>query len=244
MGAAAQDDQELERRLAHAREGEPRLSDKAMQAMWSRVRSETTAAPRGLVARLREQPTVVRVLLAMGVAMLVSAVLALSIGPREDFAEVTVVRYVVAMSGLAVLALASFAVSLRGVHRRPLGPWAWVVIGLTLVVPFVLAAIPSIWVPAGVVIEPTDTGYGCTALGILTGGLISVPAFLMQRASVPAVARACAAVAAGGVVAFGLLELHCPSRDVTHLVVGHAAVGAALVAGCAAVVWWRRRSAG
>jgi len=241
MGAAAQDDQDLERRLSHVREAEPHLSEPAMQALWSRVRQETTAAPGGFLVRLREQPTTVRVLMAMGVAMLVSAVLALSIGPREDFADVTVVRYVVAMSGLVVLALASFAVSLRGVHQRPLGPWAWVVIGLTLVIPFVLAAIPSIWVPDGVVVEPTDTGYGCTALGILTGGLISVPAFLMQRASVPAVARACAAVAAGGVVAFGLLELHCPSRDVTHLVVGHAAVGAVLVAGCAALVWWRRR---
>ena len=242
MGAADTAQSEgLEQRLTHAAEARTVLPEPALKAMWSRVREETTAASPGLLTRLREQPTAVRVVLAMGVAMVVSAALVLALEPRDDLADVTIERYAVAMSGLILLAAAGFAVSLRGAHQKPLRGWAWAVIALSLGIPVALAAMPSLWVPEGVVVPATDTGYGCTALGILTGGLVSVPAFLLQRGAVPVVLRACAAVAAGGVVAFGLLDVHCPSRDVTHLVVGHAGVGAVLVAVAAAAVVWRRR---
>jgi hypothetical protein len=180
-----------------------------------------------------------RVVLALGAALVVMAVMTLILGMRNDMGTVAIAPYLVAMGGLALIALASFSVSLRGAHQRPLGGLAWGVVGLALLVPIELALNPDFWSRAPVAAD--SIGTMCLALGIVTGALASMPVFLMQRASVPVMARAAAALAGGGVVAFAMLQLHCPSHDVSHLVFGHAAVGALLVAGSVLIVWMRRR---
>jgi len=236
-------DADVERRLAGARSGEQRLgelSEGEAQALWQRVRALTSAGRGTWRGRLRELPTRLRVVITLAGAALVATLVALIAEPREVFSATTIARYAVLLSALALLAVASFAVSLRGEQAWPLRKKAWVVIALTLALPVLLALMPGIWEPDGEA-PATDSGYFCTLIGLAVGALVSVPAFLMQRAAVPVMARACAALAGGGVVAFGLLELHCPSRAVTHLLLGHAAVGAVLVVLAALAVWWRRR---
>jgi len=225
----------LEKRLASAaREPAPGLSQAEMTALWGRVRAEATAPP-GWLERLRELPTGVRVTMALGFALVVVAIALLATGTRESLAGPGMMRLTLGLSGLALLAAASFAVSLRGMHQRPLRGAGWGVIAMAVAVPVSLALLPQAPHADG------RSGLGCLLFGVATGALVSVPAFLMQRASVPVLARACAALAAGGAFGYALLELHCPSRDVTHLLVGHAAVGVVLVVLSAIVVSVRRR---
>ena len=211
-------------------------------ALWEAVRAQTIDARPTMRARMQEMPTRLRILTALALALVLGTVVALACGVRSDLGTVAIMRYGVAMGGLVLLALAAFSVSLRGAHQRPVGAWTWAVTGLTLVLPIALALLPSIW-------GPTDADWShigasaCHGVGLVTGALVSVPIFLMQRASAPVFARVCAAVAGGGVIAFAMLAVHCPSNDVTHLLIGHAAVGAVLVAIAAVVVWVRRRRA-
>lgn len=228
----------LQERLARAGQAEAgasTLPSGEAEALWAGVRAATVAARPTWRDRLRELPTGARVTIALGIALTLAAMMVLVVGVREVGPGAATERVVLALSGLTLLAAASFAVSLRGIHRRPLKGWAWAVIGLGLAVPFVLAVMP-----AGEVGLERGVGFGCLTIGIAAGALVSVPVFLMQRASVPVMARACAAMAGGGLVAFSLLELHCPSRDVTHLVVGHALVGVVLVVAAGVVAPLRR----
>lgn len=225
----------LGQQLRHAAKGAGApLPEAELAALWGRVRAETTAARPGWRVRLQELPTGMRVTIALASALLLAAVTMLVFGTRESLAAPGMLRVTLVLSGLALVAAASFAVSLRGVHQRPLRGWSWSVIGIAIAVPVGLALLPGGAPFAG------STELGCLAIGLGTGALVSVPVFLMQRATVPVLARACAALAGGGVVAYVVLELHCPSRDVTHLLVGHAAVGLVLVALSAAVVTARR----
>jgi len=226
----------LARQLASAASLQPAgLPEADMAALWGRVKHETTAARSGWRQHLQELPTGVRVTLALATVLVLTAITVLVIGTRESLAGAGIMRVTLALSSLGILAAACFAVSLRGVHQRPLRGWAWAVVAIAVAVPVGLALLPMGAHADG------SSGVGCLLIGIATGGIVSVPVFLMQRASVPVLARVCAALAGGGVVAFALLELHCPSRDVTHLLLGHAAVGLVLVALSAFVVVARRR---
>lgn len=211
------------------------LTPDQLEGLWAGVRAETCAAPSTWRERLRELPTGVRIALALGVASVIAAMMVLITGARGGEIGTPLTSVLLALCALVLLAVASFAVSLRGVHQPPLRRWTWVVIAVALVLPFALALIP----PASLGV--TVSSLACLSIGLATGTLVSVPVFLMQRASVPVLARASAALAGGGAIAYAVLELHCPSRDMTHLLVSHALVGTLLVAVSAVVVWARQR---
>lgn len=190
-------------------------------ALWSGVQHDVQA--KGWRERLRSLPTGLRVTLALSISVVLVAVVMLAAGSREVDGASSM-RLVLVLTALALMATAAFAVSLRGLHRPISRANVWAIVGLAVGLPLVLALTPE----SGV--EAHGSPWRCLVTGLVTGALVSVPVFLMQRASVPVLARAAAALAGGGAIAFGLLELHCTSRDVSHLLVGHALVGVLLVA--------------
>lgn len=217
------------RGIAGKVEPEP-AAQPTVDALWRGV--EARIARRSWRTRLAELPTAARVGVALAIAATVTATAALAFGIRSGMPAM---RVAVALGALALAAAACFAVSLRGVDRRPLGRWAWAVVGLAIALPFALA----LWPGAA---DGHEAGASCLWVGLAVGALVSVPVFLAQRGSVPVWARAAAAVAGGGAGGYAVLELHCPSRDVTHLLIGHALVGVVLViAALVGVAVGRRR---
>lgn len=203
-----------------------------IDALWRGV--ERGVARRSWRTRLLEMSTAARVGLVLAIASSVAALGALAFGIRSGMPAM---RVVLVLGALGLCAAACFAVSLRGLDRRPLGRWAWVVVAAALVLPFVLAVVPA---GAGELVADGPDAP-CLLVGLALGLLVSVPVFLAQRGSVPVWARAAAALAGGGAVGYAVLELHCPSRDVTHLLVGHALVGVVLVIAALAGVAVARR---
>lgn len=190
-------------------------------ALWEGVRQRTADA--SLRGRLRALPTAVRVGLALGCAVTLAGISLAVMGTRETIADDT--RLVVVLAVLVLLAIASFATSLRGLHRPNRRGATWLVVAMGLVLPFVMALVP---VP--LVSDVHTSALRCLLIGVGLGAVVSMPAVLAQRASVPVVSRAAATLTGGGAIAFAWLELHCPSRAVDHLVWGHALVVSVLVA--------------
>lgn len=218
------------------------LDDVDLGALWSSVAEATIAEPVSFRQRLRDLPTRWRVTLAV-LAAFVAATLALLIGGmRLDMGAQTVLRYVVAMLGLVVLTAAAFAVSLRGHHQRPLGKVGLVVVALAVLVPVVLAVMPWLWAPPPELADVPVSHY-CLQLGISTGVIAGGIAWFFQRGDMNGWVRALSAAGGGGLVAFAMLQLHCPAHDATHLLVGHAGVGVFLVLVTSVVVAVRRSKA-
>ncbi len=208
---------ELDERLAAMARQSPPVD---VAGLWSGVQREVRA--KGWRERLRSLPSGLRVTLALASAVVLVAVAMLVAGTREVHGGDTM-RLVLLLTALALIATAAFAMSLRGLHRPTSRMSLWAIVALAVGLPFVLALTPE----GGA--EGHSSHWHCLVTGLVTGVLVSVPVFLMQRASVPVLARAAAAMAGGGAIAFGLLELHCTSRDVSHLLIGHALVGVLLV---------------
>lgn len=217
------------------------LPDSVAAALWAGIRAETVGAKETVGQRLKALPVLARMGIVWGMALVIASIVALIMGFRPEVQGAAAVRYALGMTGLVVLAGTLFYASLRGLHRPAMGKVAWFGIGLALVLPAVLAAWPSLWT-GSVEAAHLETGYGCTVLGLVTGAVVSLTAFALQRSTSPAPFRVLSALAGGGVIAFGLLELHCPSRDPAHLVLGHASVVLALVGlGWAGAAMWRAR---
>jgi len=144
------------------------------------------------------------------------------------------------MLGILVLTGATFAVSLRGHHQKPLGPVAIIVVGLSVMVPVVLAVMPWLWAPAPG-FEAIPVSHVCLELGISTGLIAAGIAWCFQRDDMSGWVRALSAAGGGGLVGFAMLQLHCPAHDATHLLIGHAGVGLFLVLVTTIVVLVRRK---
>ncbi|MFO0747422.1 MAG: NrsF family protein [Myxococcota bacterium] len=219
-----------------------------LDALWQRIEPETVGARRSWRSRLRELSTPKRVgLVLLGTIALSAIVMIVLGGMRGDLASGGLVaRYALALLGLCVLAGAVFAVALRGAHQRPLGVVGWVIVSLAVVVPLALSLLPSVWTAdGGRTLAVVD---GCNVIGCTTGLFAGVLAWLFQRSTTPVTVRVLASAAGGGVIAFAMLQLHCPADNVEHLLLGHSIVGVILVAaaglglGIRRVVMSRRRS--
>lgn len=217
------------RELERARAEDSARASSELDAMWRRLEPETVSAKPTLRRRLSEMPTPRRVGLVVGATLAVATIMLLALGgARGDLISGgLVLRYALAMVGLAVLAGAVFAVALRGAHEPRLGPRAWIVVALGVLVPLVLSLVPSVWQPAAGTTEPVI--YGCPLIGGVLGIFAAVLAYFFQRSTTPTAVRVVASAAGGGVIAFAMLQLHCPADDVEHLVLGHASVGIILV---------------
>ena len=226
------------------------LGPDEVAALFAEVAAATVdpPPPRG-VARLRELSTPWRVAIAVGGALLMAAFAVAAMGVRSDLTAGDLARYGLALAGLAGLVGVAFAASLRGAHQRPLGARAWMWIGLALATPIALALVPGLWetggasMAAGGAMEHAHSPFGvCGWVGLGTGALTAAIAWVFQREGVRVAWRVLAAVGGGGLTAFAILQLHCPSRDATHVLVAHAGAGL-LLAGLAVlvVVFARRR---
>lgn len=216
-----------------------------LDAMFAAVAAETVDRKRSVRDRLRELPTPMRIALAMLGALIMTGAALVVTRIRADITGQALLRYGLAMAAIAALVGVAFAVSMRGPHQRPVGRGVWAFIVVVLAIPLVLSVIPGLWEcerapavhPIGGVHVP------CLLLGIMTGALTAGVAWLFQRTDVPVFWRAGAAVGGGGLTAFAMLQLHCPARDATHLIVTHAGVGLMLALVVAGLVAWRRRTA-
>ncbi|MCB9733486.1 MAG: hypothetical protein H6745_12850 [Deltaproteobacteria bacterium] len=217
------------------------LGSRDLDALFARVAADTVDRAPNVRDKVRELRSRSRVALAATGALVVGVVMLLLTGLHAELGgSQVVVRYAVAMTGIAAVVALMVALSLRGLHRRPLGPWVWVVVGAALLLPVVLAVTPWVW-DTGHPAPYVGVGVPCLALGLVTGGLTGAVVWLFQRGAPRAPWRLLTAAAAGGLTAFAMLQLHCPARDATHLLVGHASVGLLLAAVVGLVVWLRAR---
>lgn len=220
------------------------LTPELPDSLFDSIAADTVDRSPGPVERLREAPTPLRL---AGGALALAGLIGMAAGlmgirPDETWADAT--RVVVLLLALGGLATAALTVALRGYHARPLGSLAWVIIGVSLGVPAVLALWPGLWATGA---APAAAGSGHVGLPmcLIVGALMALAAmgvvWLFQREGRGTAFRLAAAAAAGGLTAFAALQLHCPSHDVHHLLFEHAAPGF-LVAGAALLVGtWRSR---
>lgn len=224
-------DDSTELRACVADAGVDPPSPSELDAMFAAVAAETVDRPPGALTRLRELPTAARVAVATAAVLVVIGLAAAVMGVRGDLGGDATARFALALGGVVVLFVGLVAVSLRGIGARPLGWRAWGAIGVALAAPLALAAAPWLWrtQAAG---PGAETVFGaCGATGLLAGALTAAIVWVFQRDGRGAPWRAFAAVAAGGLTAFVLLQLGCPSTDLVHLVVSHASAGVLLAAG-------------
>lgn len=202
-----------------------------LDAVLGRVEAAAFDSPEGLRERLRSLPTWARASLAAAVALLAGAALLGALGLRADLSAGSALGEGAVLAGLALLVALATAVGLRGAYQRPLGRLGWVVASTVLFVPVALGFLPDAFGTARLgPMTASDPGLGCLALGFAAAAIVGVAAGLMQRGQRPAGWRLGAIAGAGGLVAFVATQLHCPSPDLLHRVIGHGSAGLVLFA--------------
>ncbi len=229
-------DDELESLRGRARDDD--APPPGLDALWQAVERDAERESRSPLGRLRALKTHVRVLLAVGFAFGVAAAFLLIAGYRTDLSVQTIIRYAVLMLGLFALNALVFSVGLRG-PEAPRVRWkTTLVIGLGLLVPVTLALLPDLWLDRDMPPEPEI--FLCVIPGIITGVIVAVLVWLLQRSTAPLWGRVLSVTVGGGVTGFAMLQLHCPARDAEHLLIGHASVGVAMVILTAILLGLRR----
>jgi len=200
------------------------LSDEAFASMFAGVAAETIDAKPTLLRRLQELSTSARVGLGVGVGAGLGGLVLVMLGLRSDVNDMGLAVALVLVF-LAALGSVSVAVSLRGMHQRPMDQFAWLVSGLTLLSPLGFASIPGFW-PGGsappymMPWEGACFWFG-TAVAVSTAAAIS----LLQREGIPAVWRVLTAAGAGGCAGFVVQQMFCPANDTWHQVTAHGFLG-------------------
>ncbi|MEZ4268671.1 MAG: hypothetical protein R3F39_20120 [Myxococcota bacterium] len=218
-------------RADRASVGQCPIARAELDAVLGRLEAVTFDAPQGFRERLRSLPTWARAALAAGVALLAGAALLAALGLRADLSAGSLVGEVGVLAGLALLVALATAVGLRGAHQRPLGRLGWVVASVVLFVPAGLGFLPDVFGVAHLgPMTASDPGLGCLCLGFAAAAIVGVAAGLLQRGQHTVGWRLGAIAGAGGLVAFVATQLHCPSPDLLHRVVGHGGAGLALFA--------------
>ena len=193
--------------------------------------NDTLAATRAPMQRLAELRTPARIAAAGGATLAIAALALLLVPGRPDLA---LGNAAVLAALLGVLGLAALAVSLRGLHQRPLTAWqALVPIALALGVPALLAFWPDLWSMAPAASSSPASALApdtCYPIGLVLASFVTAVLWRFQRATTATWQRLLAALGAGGVAAFVVLQLHCGSLEALHVLVGHAGVGVTLAA--------------
>jgi len=181
----------------------------------------------GLRARLRALPTSVR-LAALSAIAVALTLFELVFNRREDFAAFSPLLFWLISGSLGVSVVLGVRHVLRGVIA-PLGAlsqertWA-----LSLLV---LPAVALLLVPVGSGVPEAAAAWGNPLGCFVYGALLVVPFlflfWLFERRDHVSVATLVAVGALAGVVANLLLQAHCASAHLGHLLLGHATIGAA-----------------
>lgn len=217
-------DAELGRTLA----GQAALAADLPDDLFARIEAsvERETGPR---AWLRSRPTRVRFQI-VALSVLLVAALGGVLHHRPDFADYPASRLVVLLGGYFIIMLVAVGKELTLALRRS-EPVALLVAALGL--PFLVAFAPA--TEASRHAGP-EGALGC----FLYGALLTLPtaALLWASGRDDRISRRSVGLSA---VALGLsanliLELHCPSGNAVHLLLGHASLGLAWLA-----VWWGLR---
>ena len=219
-----QHDAELGRSLADQAALAAPLPDDLFARIEASVQRET--GPR---AWLRSRPTRLR-FQTVALSVLLVALFGGVLHHRADFADYPGLRLVLLLGGYFVVMLIAVGKELTlTVHRRePIAPW----IG-ALALPFIVAFAPA-----------TEASRHAGPEGALNcfafGALLTLPSAALlwafdrdERISLRTVGLSGVAL---GLSANLILELHCPSGNAVHLLLGHASLSLAWLA-----AWWLAR---
>lgn len=218
------------------------LTPGGLDKLLDQVAAQTIDKPLTVRDRVRELPTPVRVAVALGFGVFaVVAVLAM-LGIRPGLESGGLAGYLTAAGCLVAMVGLATSLSLRGMHQRQLGGWAWAITVGALLTPPIIALWPGLWPTAGApAADVTGFGLRCIGLGLAVAAGVGLVMRFLQRVDRPGSWRVTSTAGAGGVVAFAAVQLNCPAADIGHLLVGHGLLGVILaVIGLAAVHVTRR----
>ena len=192
------------------------LSPDALSAMLDEINAQR---PTGWRAALAERSRGWRALVLSGALLALGAILLLASGVRGDLAQARLPLYLSALGLTCVSAGALLILALDGVEDPPRGQLS---LGAALLAPgaLVLAFTSTMDGALPATVETYTTG-NCFAFAGGYGLVFSLIARLFQRDVGWSWRRMVLAGATGTSVALLALDLHCPSRDATHLTMGH-----------------------
>lgn len=194
-----------------------------IESLLEQVQKQT--AETGFRTQIQSLPSAWRVVAALSLMGLISAVIFLIAGVRSDLDErfaalaVPLIFCGVAAGGAVMLAL-------RGPHKAPMRGSNWILAGV-LLFPVILSVLPQPGVDTHGALTPI---LGCLTMGSIAafataGGVLLFTRWMRQDAGTLA-----PAAGAGGLVGFILQQLHCIAGDPIHLLASHGLLGV-LVAG-------------
>jgi len=202
--------------------------DMDLTALERAVRADV-ARERGARAWLRSRSPALRLVLALGFAMLL-AVTVLVVRARGDLHTYPVWRMGLTLGWFGLAAGASAWLALRPVYLPR--PSARLVIGLAafaLAGPLVTALLPAVPTDETLHAHRSALAGGCFTIGALAGVVTLLLARLLDRGGPHGPGPLVLAAAAAGLVGNVALQLHCPINFPAHLLLGHATVPMALV---------------
>jgi hypothetical protein len=177
-----------------------------------------------VLGRLRSLSTPSRLLVA---AAVVASVLAFEgfFRSRTRIAPMPVARVVLAVSLFSVLLAVAARLVLRPLQTNapPRGAYR-TALGAALVLPALFAVSSH-----GVAGSPAGNAFSCFFFGGALGAAFVVLLRALDRGELRSGRSGLLAAAAGGLAANAALELHCPSTNPVHLILGHATIGVALL---------------
>lgn len=203
---------------------------------------ESIQSERGVRGRLRSLSTPWRIACAL-VAVGVVAGFVLVFKPRSDLSAYPIDRLALTVAFYALLIGGAFALELRPLQRRALPGWVRPVLAaVALLVPVVFALVPS---PPAPPMHMTGSfahvTFGCFMFGTGLAIPVLVLLFLLDRRAHGTWGVVLLGAAAGGLVANLGLLLHCPARNVAHILLGHASIGVVFVIAYVLALAWRKR---
>ena len=208
----------------------------AFEQLSARVAADTVDRPTSLRAWLSEAATPVRLTIAGAGVMAVMLIAMVTGGLRADMRSVELVRFIPALTSVVALLAIVLTLTLRGLHRRPMGRALWAILGAAFLLQLGLALFPEIYLSSPAVVPLVDDMEGgalsCLMYGVVTGAPLGLLIWLLQRSDRPPAWRLAGAGCVGGMAAFAALQLHCPSHDPGHLLLQHGltSLGLAVVA--------------
>ncbi len=214
-------------------------SEELLAAVEAAVQGE-----RGLPALLRSWPTPSRMLAGASITVLLVVVTTLA-RPRWAFGPMPLERVTLSVAAIAALLGVVLWLTLRPLHIAPPSQRAVLAsLAAGLLAPVALAVAPGGDQTMPVFAGPS-TAHGiiaCFLFGAATGCFFVLALWALDRGAHGARDVALLAAAGGGLAGNAALELHCPARDPLHLLLGHATVGAVLIAGYALLRLRRSRA--
>jgi hypothetical protein len=200
----------------------------------------------GVAGRIRSLPTGVRVFGAATWAALI-VITTTVLRPRSAFGPVPTDRVLLVLSVLGLLLAVTLRLGLRPLQSPPIGRRGFIAcFAAGLAIPVVFALLPAAGRPVDRLpgIAAARATVGCFVIGAVAGALLVGGMRLLDRGAHEARGSGLLAAIAGGLLGNAALELHCPITSHSHLLLGHATVGFALIAFYSLRAGRRARGAG